>query len=133
MCHSDPAITYDENTTQEKTMGHQTNTNSGNHSDGESSLCCCVPHVEQNTPDHGPKYKDAPHSLTLQMNTNVPDQYVFPNASNFIIKDSTFIYGGIPQGSFPIFLAYSFNSSCADECKRFAGIEVFSSRRHQDG
>jgi hypothetical protein len=32
------------------------------------------------------------------MNADVPDYHVFPNASNFVVKDSTFIYGGFPGG-----------------------------------
>jgi hypothetical protein len=74
-------------------------------------LRCRDPHIEQNTPDLHPTYTGAPHSISLQMSVNMPDHHVFPNASNFVIKDSTFIYGGSPQGSLSAFRAYSCEGS----------------------
>jgi hypothetical protein len=42
-----------------------------------------------------------PNSLSLQMNVSAPDHHMFPNASNFVIKDSIFIHGGFPSGEDP--------------------------------
>jgi hypothetical protein len=96
-------------------MTYQRNMSIGDRSDGASELRRCEP---QNTPDYDQTYMGTPHSLKLQMNVNVPDHHVLPNASNFVIKDSTFVYGGFPQGSFSVFRACSFEGSHADKVQK---------------
>jgi hypothetical protein len=60
-------------------------------------------------------YMGTPHSLALRMNVSEPDHHVLSNASNFAIKEPTFVYGGSPQGSCSVFRASSFESSCVDQ------------------